>query len=277
MKQLLPRYPAFLSLSAIFLLGVLPLSGCGGGSSDTPTQSPPSAEAPPPPPPPPPPAQPAPPPDTAQQPGSIVLQVMLDGEAPARQTLEVNKDAEVCGKTQKLSEALLVGSNKGIQNAVAYLSGVPGAQALPVPEQHPVIDQTDCRYDPHVLLVPAGATVDIKNSDGILHNIHTYSEKNPAFNMAQPKFQKVIEKTFEQPEMIRVTCDVHAWMSAWIVVQEHAYYTLTDATGSGHLTNVPAGQYTLKIWHESLGEQSTPITVKAGEESAATVNMKHSG
>lgn len=273
MKQLLFRHSSLLRLSAVFFIGVLPLSGCGGGSSETPTKSPQSTEAPPPPPP----TPATPPPDTAQQPGSIVLHVVLEGEAPARQALEVNKDAEVCGKTEKLSETLLVGANKGIQNAVAYLSGVPGAQPMPVPEHHPVIDQTGCRYEPHVLLVPAGATVAIKNSDGILHNIHTYSEKNPAFNMAQPKFQKVIEKTFERPEIIRVACDVHAWMSAWIVVQEHPYYTITDATGTGRLANVPPGQYTLKLWHETLGEQDTPITVTAGEESTATINLKSGG
>lgn len=276
MKQLLSMHSALLRLFVVLLIGVF-LSACGGGSSDAPTTPPQGAKTPPPKAPPPPPTQETSPPATTQQAGSLILQVVLEGDAPAREALEVNKDAAVCGKTQKLSETLIVGPNKGIQNAVVYLTGVPEAQPLPVPEQHPVIDQTDCRYEPHVILVPAGAAVDIKNSDGILHNIHTYSEKNPAFNMAQPKFQKVIEKTFEQPEIIRVSCDVHAWMSAWIVVQEHAYYAITDATGTGRLANVPPGQYTLKVWHETLGEQNTSITVKAGEESTATINVKTGG
>lgn len=207
------------------------------------------------------------------QSGSIVVQVTLDGEAPAPESLEVNKDAQVCGKTQKFSEKLLVGADKGIKNVLAYLQAVPGATPLPVPDTNPAIDQTDCRYEPHVLLVPAGATVDIKNSDGILHNIHTYSTKNPAFNMAQPKFQKVIQKTFAEPEIIQATCDVHAWMTAWIVVQEHAYYAITDETGAARLTDVPAGEYDLKIWHETLGEQSTKVSVQAGEETSTPITL----
>ena len=272
MKKMAFIHSARIRVLVLILTGIVPLSACGGGGSETSSPAPQeTAKAP------------SPPPTqgtstaspTGQQAGSIAVRVTLTGEPPVLQALEVNKDAEVCAKTEKFSETLIVGPDKGVQHVVAYLASVAGAKPLPVPEQNPAIDQTGCRYEPHVLLVPAGATVDIKNSDNILHNIHTYSTKNPAFNMAQPKFQKVIQKTFDQPETIKVTCDVHAWMSAWVVVQEHGYYAVTDATGLARLKDVPPGKYDLKIWHETFGDQvaGTKISVKAGEESNATINL----
>ncbi len=210
-------------------------------------------------------------------PGTLVGRVVFAGEVPPSQALTVSKDVEVCGRTEKFSEALLVGPDKGIKNAVVFLQTVAGGKSLSLPASNPVIDQLDCRYTPHVLLVPAGATVDIKNSDGILHNIHTYSEKNPAFNTAQPKFKTVVSKTFAQPEIIRVTCDVHDWMTAWIVVQDHPYYALTDATGAFRLSDVPAGEYELKVWHEELGEHSRSVSVTVAQESSVEITLARAG
>jgi len=203
--------------------------------------------------------------------------VVFDGDIPQSQALTVSKDVEVCGRTEKFPEALLIGPDKGIKNAVVFLQTVTRGKSLSLPTSNPVIDQLDCLYTPHVLLVPAGATVDIKNSDGILHNIHTYSEKNPAFNTAQPKFKTVISKTFTQPEVIRVTCDVHDWMVAWVVVQDHPYYALTDATGAFRLSDVPAGEYELKVWHEALGEDSRSVSVTVDQESSVEITLAHAG
>ncbi len=209
--------------------------------------------------------------------GAIVGRVVFDGDVPQPQALTISKDVEVCGKTEKFPEAVLAGPNKGIKNAVVFLRAVAGGTPLSRLESNPTIDQRDCVYIPHVLLVPAGATVDIKNSDGILHNIHTYSEKNPAFNTAQPKFKKIISKTFAQPEIIRVTCDVHAWMTAWIVVQDHPYYALTDATGAFQLTDVPPGEYELRVWHEALGDHSRSVSVTADQSASVEVRLARAG
>ena len=269
------RHCGTLLLSTLLLFG-----GCGGqdGADQIVQKMPAKQESPPlskthapePGPAAPPPTEPASSPQPeARGSGTIVGRILFDAEAPQRQPLTVSKDTAVCGQTEKFSESLLVGPDKGIKNAVVFLRDVAGGKQFPTSQSqsdHPTIDQTGCIYDPHVLLVQAGATIDIKNSDGILHNIHTYSEQNPAFNMAQPKFQKVISKTFDQPEIIRVTCDVHAWMTAWLVVQDHPYYALTDETGAFQLTDVPSGEYALKVWHEELGEQTTTLTVTAGQE-----------
>ena len=197
--------------------------------------------------------------------GQIVGKISFGGDPGTPAKLEINKDVEVCGKTEKLAEALQVDSGGGLANAVVYLKQVKGGAKLAMPKENPVIDQEGCRYEPHVLLAPAGATIDIVNSDGILHNLHTYSTANPPFNAAQPKFKRVIRKTLDQPEFIKLTCDVHGWMLAWIVVHDHPYYALTGSDGSFQLSGVPNGDYEITVWHETLGEKSGQVSVKSGE------------
>jgi len=203
--------------------------------------------------------------------GTISGEVKFSGDAPAAEKLAITKDQEVCGKTEKVNEALLVGANKGLQNVVVSITNIKKGKKLP--EAGATLDQKDCRYAPHVLLSPAGADVTILNSDGILHNIHTYSEKNPAFNKAQPKFRKKMTETFAQPETVKMTCDAHGWMSGWLVVQEHPYYAITDANGAFKIADIPPGDYELKFWHETLGETMQKVSVKANEEAKVGVEM----
>jgi hypothetical protein len=92
-------------------------------------------------------------------------------------------------------------------------------------------------------------------------------------NLAQPKFKKTITQQFEQPEFIKVTCDAHGWMSGWIVVEDHPYYAVTDQTGSFNLSNVPPGDYEVKVWHETLGEKTQKVSVKPKAETKATFEL----
>jgi hypothetical protein len=98
-----------------------------------------------------------------------------------------------------------------------------------------------------------------------LHNLHTYSDVNPTINRAQPKFKKVMEVSFDKPEIIKVTCDVHSWMKGWIVVLPHPYFGVTDAKGVTRIDGVPAGTHTVEIWHETLGKRTKDVAVKKGE------------
>ncbi len=137
-----------------------------------------------------------------------------------------------------------------------------------------MLDQVQCEYVPHVLAIPVGATVKIKNSDGILHNVHTFSEKNSPFNRAQPKYLKEISEKFSKPEVVSVRCDVHAWMSGWIVVTESPFYDVTSADGSFKLESVPVGKYTLEVWHETLGKATQSVEVKLGEVTNVTFEFQ---
>lgn len=203
--------------------------------------------------------------------GSISGVVKFKGTAPAPATLEVNKDKEVCAVGPKYSRDLVVGADGGIEYAVVSIVGI--AKGKPFGPAESVIDQKGCEYLPYVITVQAGAPVQIKNSDGILHNIHTYSEKNPPLNRAQPKFKKTITETFKVPEMVKLTCDVHGWMSGWLLVEEHPYAAVTDAKGAFKLADVPAGDYELRVWQAKLGETTQKVTVQPGADTAVTFEL----
>lgn len=206
----------------------------------------------------------------AQGGGTVVGEVKYQGTPPAPGMLKVTKDTEVCGK-EKTSLELVVGPDKGIQWAVVSVAGAKGSP--PKPAKKPALDQKGCEFHPHVLLVPAGAEVDILNSDGVLHNIHTFSTSNPPFNKSQPKFKKVIEAKFDKPEIVKVKCDVHGWMGGWVVVMDHPWHAVTDAKGTFKLENVPAGKHKVEVWHETLGKVAKEVEVKAGAETRVAFEL----
>jgi plastocyanin len=194
--------------------------------------------------------------------GTITGRILFDGDIPAPIHYTPSKDTQVCGTGDHVSDEMVVGADKGIGYAVVSLKNVDGGRLNA--RASVILDQQGCRFQPHVVLIPRGATLEILNNDEILHNVRTTSKKNPPFNKAQPKFLKKIKHTFKAaPEKIKVQCDAHSWMSAWIVVQEHPFYAVTDASGQFTLTDVPAGTYTIESWHEKLGAQTATMTVPA--------------
>jgi len=144
-----------------------------------------------------------------------------------------------------------------------------------VPAQNPTFDQKTCEFHPHVLAFPAGSTIDVTNSDGILHNIHTTSTVNPSQNQAQPKFKQKIQIKVDKPEWpINVKCDVHGWMSAFWVSEEHPYVAVTDANGAFKISDLPPGDYQVELWQEKLGKKTMPASIKAKEETKVAWTMK---
>ncbi len=204
--------------------------------------------------------------------GTITGVVTYAGPAPAPQKVKITKDVQVCGKEQHYKEDLVVGSDKGIKNVVVKITNISAGKPLASLNPDPRLDQRYCWFKPHVLLMPVGATLRILNSDGILHNLHTYSKRNPPINTGQPGFKKEMKFTFKYPEAVRVTCDVHPWMNGYVVVAENPYYALTDDSGKYTLTDVPAGTYTVEFWQETLGTQTQQVTVEAGQ--TATLNLE---
>ncbi len=208
--------------------------------------------------------------------GTIVGEVTYDGTPPPPEQFPVTKDENVCGTKPKVSQALLVGPDKGIENVVVFLPDIQKGKAQQKAAKDPVLDQKQCEYHPHVEIFPVGSTLDIVNDDGVLHNIKTEPGSTTAFNIAQPKFRKKIEKSFDSPGIVRVECNVHGWMHAVLVVSGNPYYTLTDAHGAFTLADVPPGKYTLKLWHETLGEQTKDVTVNPNAEVKVTFGFKGS-
>lgn len=179
--------------------------------------------------------------------GTITGTVKFGGSAPKGETIEVTKDQEACGKTAA-SEALIVNAqSKGLKNAVVFLEKVEKGKKL---DKAPVVlDNTKCVFVPHVVAMPSGASLDVKNSDPILHNTHAYLGARTIFNLALPTQNQVIKKKITQNGVIRVQCDAHTHMSAWVLAVDHPYFAATDDYGTFKLDGVPPGKYTLAVWH----------------------------
>jgi Carboxypeptidase regulatory-like domain len=199
--------------------------------------------------------------ETVQNGGTIVGTVKFAGLPPPREAIQITKDRDVCGATAHYDQSLIVGKNGGIANAVVSIAGIEKGAPL-VALKHVKFDQKGCEYVPHVLAFPAGSTVDIINSDGILHSIRTDSKRNPPLDMAQPGFKKVITVSVENAELIEVSCDTHNWMRGWWFVAGNPYYSVTDAQGRFVLKDVPPGAYTLQVWQEKLGVETRKVTVE---------------
>ncbi len=201
----------------------------------------------------------------AQGGGTVEVEVKYTG-APVVEKLKINKDTEQCG-TEAVIEKVVVGGNKGLAYAVASAPGAKG-----VTKTKAVIDQKGCKFVPHVVAMQPGE-IEIKNSDGILHNIHTYSTANPSINKAQPKFKKTMTEKLEKAEVVKITCDVHSWMLGWVAVTP-GVAAVTDKDGVAKLENVPAGKQKIEVWHETLGKQEKDVDVKAGATTKVSFEMK---
>jgi plastocyanin len=206
--------------------------------------------------------------------GTIVGEVKYAGDPPAPEKIDVTKDANICGADPKVSPILVVGANKGIKDVVASLPSIQKGKALGKPEKPPVLDQKSCEYHPYAQIIPVNTTLEITNSDDVLHNIKTSGGSKTSFNIAQPKFKRKLTVEFKNPEIVQVECNVHGWMHAIIVVEDNPYDALTDANGSFKITDVPPGKYTVKVWHSKLGEQTKEVTVGPKEEVKVAFEMK---
>jgi plastocyanin len=204
--------------------------------------------------------------------GTIAGTVTYQGVAPKPEPLKISRDQKVCAAVPHLSQQLEVGSGGGIRGAIVSIPDIEkGAPLKPVRDVK--FDQRGCVYRPHVLAFPAGSTVKVMNSDGIMHDLRTYSTANPPLNLVQPADVKSIEVKIDKPETIKVGCYMHPWMSAWWYVAGNPYYAVTNARGKFEIRDVPPGAYQLRVWQETLGEQTRTVTVQAGKTVAVEFKL----
>ena len=212
-------------------------------------------------------------PETVKNPGAIEGVVRFAGPQPPRAPVEISKDRDVCGAAPHYDESLVVDKKGGIANAVVTIEDI--AAGVPMtPLKGVKFDQKSCDYVPHVLAMPRGSTVDIVNSDGILHSVRTESKKNPPLDMAQPGFKHdIVTAPLKHPEAIHVSCDAHNWMHGWWYVAANPYYAVTGADGSFAINDIPPGSYTLKVWQEKLGTQTRKVTVAPDRTAQVEIEM----
>lgn len=148
-------------------------------------------------------------------------------------------------------------------NSVVFVDAIAG-KTFPGPTQEPVLSQKGLAFDPHVLVVETGTTVQFQNDDNVQHNVFWPSvggNKKLAHNMGTwPKGEKRPFK-FTQPGVVPLLCNVHPEMSGYVVVSPTPYFIQSDAAGNYTIENVPDGKYTVTAWHEGSKQQSKPVSV----------------
>lgn len=148
-------------------------------------------------------------------------------------------------------------------DAVIFIDKIPSKSFEP-PKEHALMDQKNLTFAPHVLPILAGTTVDFLNSDKVLHNVFSPDNCADKFNLGSwPQGQKR-SYTFKQPGcMASLLCNVHPEMEGYIVVVETPYFGVSTKDGTYSIKDVPAGKYTLKIWHEKLKGKDVAVEVPA--------------
>jgi plastocyanin len=202
--------------------------------------------------------------------GSIKGKVKLEGKAPKLPPLDITKFKEVCQNVP--NEALVLGPGQGIRYAVVTLEGITKGKAVEREVVHE-LDNSKCRFVPHVLAASVGQFLLLKNTDPILHTAHAlFQDGQPQFNVGLYP-GRTSRKPLVSPGIVKILCEVHSWMNAYVVITEHPYHAVTDIYGEYEIRDVSPGVYQLKIWHESLGVQEKQVEVKAGGVSQADFSL----
>jgi hypothetical protein len=207
--------------------------------------------------------------------GKVKGRLVWGGDnAPAPKPLDVNKDTNVCGKGGALVDRKLVvdPKTKGVKWGIAYIVNPKGANPGAVEElvkKHPNVelDQKSCEYVPFVVGMNEGQSLLLKSSDAVNHNVHLNAFTNEAFNVILPPNGQMTKKLVAERRPMSMTCDIHPWMQAYVMVYNHPFFAVTDADGSFEIDGVPAGAQKLVVWQPSVGY----VTPGAGSGMAVTV------
>ena len=209
--------------------------------------------------------------------GTIKGRIRLSGTPSGNSIIRMGVDP-MCASVNKgkrpVQELVVTSADGGLANVFVRLQGT--FPRTPVPPDPVTIDQRGCIYTPRVVGAQVGQTLQVRNSDPLLHNVHTVSTARNTFNVGQPLPGMLYQFKLQNEEvMLPLKCDVHRWMTAYIGVVSHPYFAVSGSGGAFAIQNAPAGTYTVQTWHERYGDLSQRVTVKPG--ATTTVDLAYTG
>lgn len=206
--------------------------------------------------------------------GTVSGTIKFTGTPPEPEPISMNADPACAAFHPEpvYAQTVAVNENGTLKNVFVYVKSSLEGKTFPAPAEPVVIDQKGCQYDPHVFGIQVGQDLEIRNSDATLHNVHSLAEKSKQFNLGMPIQGMTLKKKFENQEvMVKFKCDVHPWMSAYIGVLDHPYFSVSGSDGSFQIADLPPGDYVIEAWHEKYGAQEQTVTVT--EEGPASVEF----
>jgi plastocyanin len=196
-------------------------------------------------------------------PGSIEGVVSFTGKAPEMKDIPKPSDP-VCAAAKPKENSVLV-SNGGLKDVLVRIE-VGGAKAGDVPTTAPQLKQEGCMYIPRILGVVAGQDIEVVNADKTMHNVHTYKGQETLLNAGQPAGSSPIKKpASDEAAVIKVKCDVHPWMTAYVIATDHPFFAVTDENGKFKIDKVPPGDYNVEAWHSEYGLKTMKIHVDSNK------------
>jgi hypothetical protein len=210
--------------------------------------------------------------------GTVQGHVRLDGPAPGNPIIRMGMDPMCAslnaGPRRPVQQIVVSGADGGLANVFVTVKGtVPKTAPPSVPV---VIRQVKCVDTPRVVGVMVGQTLRVVNGDTLAHETHAVTEAGNSFKVTQPHSDMVFDYVPKHPEeMLRLACDIHRWMVAYVAVEPHPYFSVTNGAGQFTIAKVPAGHYQLRAWHERYGWLTKTVDVQAG--ATATVDFTYAG
>jgi plastocyanin len=209
--------------------------------------------------------------------GSVQGKISFSGKRPARKPIDMSEEPACVSAHhgRAYDESVVVNPNGTLANVFVYIkSGLEG-KTFPVPATPVTIDQQGCWFHPRVLGIQTGQVLSVINSDPVTHNIHPLAEINREWNHSQGEGDPPLARKFLKPEvMIRVKCNIHRWMRAFIGVVDNPYFAVTGNDGLYEIRNLPPGDYVIGVWQESLGTQEQKITIPPQGTTTASFTFK---
>ncbi len=181
----------------------------------------------------------------------------------------ITKDKEVCGRGYKIDRVYEISKDGGVKNAVVFVEGTGKPSKVTK-----VLVQEKCEFQPRVIAMGAGSTLEIVNRDAVKHEANGVQDYETIFQLSQPKKGLKDSVTLSKPGVVEVTCNIHGWMKAWVVVTGSPYFAVTDEKGNFRISGLPPGNYRVRVWHEGLREKSVRVKVSDGSVSSVKIELR---